>query len=122
MTHMIKKIKSCPSCEQEMVISELKCPKCDLRVKKDISLCPFCLLNEDDYEFLLVFLRTQGRITDMEKALNTSYPTIKSKIDDLLKSLKLSPLVEADDPIEALSRGKISVDEAVGILKQRRKK
>jgi hypothetical protein len=58
----------------------------------------------------------------MEKALNTSYPTIKSKIDDLLKSLKLSPLVEADDPIEALSRGKISVDEAVGILKQRRKK
>ena len=119
---MIKKIKACPSCEQEMLISELKCPKCDLRVRKDISLCPFCQLNEDDYEFLMVFLRTQGRITDMEKALNTSYPTIKSKIDDLLRNLKLSPMVDTVDPIEALSSGKISVDEAVSILKQRRKK
>jgi len=119
---MIKKIKICPSCSEEMVISELKCPKCDLRVRKDISPCPFCQLAEEDYEFLMVFLRTQGKITDIEKILNISYPTIKSKIDDLLRSLKISPYEDTQDPIEALAQGKISVDEAVIILKQRRKK
>ncbi len=105
-----------------MVISELKCPKCDLRVKKDFSPCEFCQLPEDDYEFLKIFVRTQGKITDIEKILGISYPTIKAKIDDLLKNLKLSPIEEKQDPLDALSQGKLSVDEAVAILKQRRKK
>ena len=105
-----------------MVISELKCPKCDLRVRKDFLPCEFCQLSEDDYEFLKIFLRTQGKITDIEKILGVSYPTIKSKIDNLLQNLKLSPLEEKGDPIEALAKGKLSVDEAVAILKQRRKK
>ncbi|MCK4250210.1 DUF2089 domain-containing protein [candidate division WOR-3 bacterium] len=116
------KIFNCPSCGEKMVISELKCAKCDLRVKKDFSPCEFCQLPEDDYEFLKIFVRTQGKITDIEKILGISYPTIKAKIDDLLKNLKLSPIEEKQDPLDALSQGKLSVDEAVAILKQRRKK
>jgi hypothetical protein len=116
------KILKCPSCGEKMVISEIKCPKCDLRVKKDFSPCEFCELPEDDYEFLKIFLRTQGKITDIEKILGASYPTIKMKIDKLLKNLKLSPIETKKDPIQALAQGEITVDEAVAILKQRRKK
>ncbi len=105
-----------------MVISELKCPACDLRVKKDFPPCEFCQLPEDDYEFLKIFIRTQGKITDIEKILGISYPTIKTKIDDLLRKLKLSPVEGKNDPIEALAQGELSVDEVVTILKQRRKK
>ena len=116
------KILTCPSCNTGMVISELKCPECDLKVKKDLMPCEFCQLSEDDHEFLKIFLRTQGRITDIEKMLGISYPTIKTKIEKLLTALKLSPLQGNEDPIEALAQGNISVDEAVTILKQRRKK
>ncbi len=105
-----------------MVISELKCPACDLRVKKDLSLCEFCRLPEDDYEFLKIFLRAQGKITDIEKILGISYPTIKTKIDNLLKKLNLAPVEGKKDPIDALADGELSVDEVVTILKQRRKK
>lgn len=122
MSYMIKKIKDCPSCGHELIISELKCPNCDLRVRKDFSPCLFCQLSDEDYEFLLIFLRAQGKITDMEKTLDASYPTIKIRIDNLLKNLQLSPFEDAGDPIDALARGKISVDEAVSLLKQRRKK
>jgi len=105
-------------------MSELKCPKCDLRIRKDFESCDFCSLPEQDHEFLLVFLRAQGRITDMEKVLGVSYPTIKAKIDSLLKNLNLSPIAaeEEHDPLEALAQGKISVDEAVAILRQRKKR
>jgi hypothetical protein len=119
---MEKIISKCPSCGEIMVISELKCPKCDLRIKKDFTPCEFCQLPEDDYEFLMIFLRTQGRITDIEKLLGFSYPTIKAKIDNLLKNLSLSPVEEKQNPIEALAKGQLTVDEAVAILKQRRKK
>lgn len=118
------KIFNCPSCDEQMVISELKCPKCDLRIKKDFEACQFCQLPEDDFEFLKIFLKSQGRITDMEKLLGVSYPTIKGKIDSLLKSLGLSPIAteEEIDPLDALAQAKISVDEAVAILKQRKKR
>ena len=118
------KLFNCPSCNEKMVISELKCPKCDLRIRKDFESCDFCSLPEQDQEFLLVFLRAQGRITDMEKTLGVSYPTIKARIDSLLKSLHLSPIPadEEHDPLEALAQGKISVDEAVAILKQRKRR
>ena len=43
-----------------MVISELRCPACDLRIKKDFTPCEFCQLPEDEYEFLKIFLRTQS--------------------------------------------------------------
>lgn len=119
---MPKRIIQCPICAEKMVISELRCPKCDARVKKDIVLCPFCQLSEDDYDFLQVFLRTQGKITDIEKALNISYPTIKTKIEHLLKTLNLSSYSEEPDPIDALADGKISVEEAVALLKQRRRR
>jgi len=119
---MPKRIINCPLCSEKMVISELRCPKCDARVKKDITLCPYCQLPDDDYEFLQVFLRTQGKITDIEKILNVSYPTIKTKIDNLLRALNLSPYADEQDPIDALSEGKISVDEAITMLRQRRKK
>ena len=68
------KIFNCPSCDERMVISELKCPKCDLRVQKDFSPCEFCQLPEEDYDFLKIFLRCQGKITDIEKTLGVSYP------------------------------------------------
>ena len=106
------------------MISELKCPKCDLRVKKDFEPCEFCQLSDESFEFLKVFLRTQGKITEMEKVLGISYPTIKAKIESLLKELKLTPFETLDNtnPIDALAQGKLSVDEVVVILKQRRKK
>ncbi|MBE0431985.1 DUF2089 domain-containing protein [candidate division WOR-3 bacterium] len=118
------KLFNCPSCSERMVISELKCPKCDLKIKKEFEVCEFCRLSEEDHEFLIIFLRTQGRITDMEKVLGVSYPTIKSRIENLLKNLGLSPVAgDTDtDPLEALARGEMSVDEAIAILKQRKRK
>lgn len=115
-------ILKCPSCTASMVISEIKCPKCNLRVKKDFQPCVFCQLPDDDYEFLKVFLSTQGRITEIEKLLGISYPTIKNKIEHLLNQLHLTPIATEHDPLDALAQGKISVDDAVTILKQRRKK
>ena len=48
--------------------------------------------------------------------------TIKAKIERLLEKLRLSPVEADQDPLEALAQGEISVDEAVAILKQRRKR
>ncbi len=104
-----------------MIISELRCKGCDLRIKKDFQPCDFCQLSDEDYEFLKIFLRTEGKITDIEKVLGVSYPTIKARIEHLLKSLNLTPIGEAVDPIDAIAQGTMSVDEAIAILKSKKK-
>ncbi len=118
---MIKKIKNCPVCGGRMFISELRCSNCDLRVKKEFLPCEFCQLPEEDYEFLKIFLRTEGKITDIEKILGVSYPTIKARIEELLKKLNLRPFDEPLDPIDGIAEGKLTVDEAISILKSRKK-
>lgn len=118
---MIKKFNNCPFCGETLIISEVRCPRCQLQIKKDIPQCEFCKLSEEDYEFLKIFLRTQGKITDIEKILKISYPTIKARIENLLKSLNLKPIEEAIDPIDAIAQGRLSVDEAIAILKGRKK-
>lgn len=104
-----------------MFISELRCSNCDLRVKKEFLPCEFCQLPEEDYEFLKIFLRTEGKITDIEKILGVSYPTIKARIEELLKKLNLRPFDEPLDPIDGIAEGKLTVDEAISILKSRKK-
>lgn len=91
-------------------------------IQKDFEPCEFCRLSDDDHQFLRIFLSTQGRITEIEKLLGISYPTIKNKIENLLHQLHLTSITTEDAPLDALAQGKISVDEAVAILKQRRKR
>ncbi|MEO0164510.1 MAG: DUF2089 family protein [candidate division WOR-3 bacterium] len=118
---MIKKIQKCPICGGGLVISELKCVNCDLKMRKDFALCEFCQLPEEDYEFLKIFLKTEGKLTDIEKILGISYPTIKAKIETLLKRLNLVVYKEPIDPIDGIAEGKLTVEEAIAILKSRKK-
>jgi hypothetical protein len=42
-------------------------------------------LSDDMLHFLMVFIHCGGKISDMEKALGVSYPTVKAKLSELQK-------------------------------------
>ncbi len=118
---MNKKILECPSCGEKLLINLLKCPKCSLSIQGDFRSCEFCQLPEEQFEFLKIYLRCEGNIKHIEKVLGISYPTVKSKITELLSILKLSPLEDNIDIYNAIADGKITVDEAVEILRQKKR-
>lgn len=103
------------------MIGELKCSSCGIAVKGDFEICEFCRLPKEQHEFLRLYLRCEGNIRKIEKVLNISYPTVKARIEELLKSLKLSPIEDDTDVYDAIAQGKMTVDEAVEILKQKKK-
>lgn len=45
--------------------------------------------------FLEIFLRCRGMLSSIEKELGVSYPTVRAKLDQLLRALDLDPIREA---------------------------
>jgi len=79
-------------------------------------------LDDEDKEFLVEFLRSRGNIKEVQGRLGISYPTAKSRLDRLLKNLKLyeeeKNSMSKEEILEKLEKGEITADEAIALLKE----
>jgi len=111
----------CPSCEGKIVITELCCADCKTSIRGNFNLPDFsCLSREEEY-FLRVFLAARGNIKEVERQLNISYPTVKSKLENMLSKLGLGDLRKEVkkrrlEIVERLERGEVSAQEAIKLL------
>ena len=109
----------CPSCRAPMVITQAQCSQCPVTLDGAFTPCPFCCLEDEQAHLLRLFLSTRGNLREMGRSLSLSYPTVRSRLEDLLFTLglvdarNLSPLAV----IRALRDGKVSVDEATKLLR-----
>lgn len=84
-------------------------------------------LSRDQLAFAETFIRARGIIKTAEAMLGISYPTVRSKLDDVIATMGLSP---SDDAIAGdarreqreilaeLAEGRISPEEAHGLLRR----
>jgi len=119
----------CPVCGERLSIIKLGCPKCSTAIEGDFQPCEFCRLPEDDLEFAKVFIKCRGNIKDVEKELGISYPTVRGKLDSVIRGLGFEvssrPAAQENEAKEAarndildqLSRGEISAKEATEKIK-----
>lgn len=112
----------------ELVVTELTCPESGVTIKGNFEIPKLARLNPEQYQLLETFLRCRGMISTMEKELNLSYPTIRSRIDGLLQALDLQPVKEIKSKgksiedkrkiLEQLEQGKITAEEAKARIKE----
>ena len=78
----------------------------------------FALLPKEHLDFLRLFVKTRGNLK--ERILGVSYPTVRARLDALLKALGYEEDEGKDrlEVLEALRRGEISVEEAVARLRE----
>ncbi len=118
---MKKMPTNCPACNAPLAISELKCSKCDTVIRGDFPISSFLLLQEEDQEFLTIFLRSRGNIKEVQERLGISYPTAKNRLDKVLVALGLRESEEKPgkkEILDALERGEITAKEAVKLIKE----
>jgi len=77
----------CPKCSAHIRIARYHCPSCDTSVNGDFSGCSFCLLDDEDRLFALVFIQTEGNMKDVERLMGISYPTVKARLAKLNNTL-----------------------------------
>ena len=47
----------------------------------------FALLPKEHLDFLRLFVKTRGNLKEVERILGVSYPTVRARLDALLKAL-----------------------------------
>ncbi len=117
-------LKSCPVCGNALTITRLHCPSCDTTISGQFYQGRFSNLTPEQWDFLEVFIRTEGKIKHMEPILNLSYPTIRNRLHEIIRALGYEPgpiappLSEETrrDILERLDRGEIDAAEAMRLL------
>ena len=84
---MKKIISRCPVCRNDLAVTRLKCNSCNTIIENNFRLSKFDYLSDEDLYFTETFIRCRGNIKEVEKALGISYPTVRSKLDTVIKEL-----------------------------------
>jgi hypothetical protein len=93
-------ISTCPVCSNELAVTRLQCRSCGTSLEGDFSVGRFGRLTREQLTLLESFLRSRGNLREMERELGISYPTVRSRVEALVRALGFGPRAEADDADE----------------------
>ncbi len=106
-------ISTCPVCEGELAITRLHCRTCGTALEGEFGVGRFGRLSREQLTLLESFLRSRGNLKDLERELGISYPTVRGRIEALLRALGLADGEAApEEPLEADAPNPSSDDEA----------
>lgn len=83
-------IATCPVCADELTITRLHCRSCGSALEGEFGVGRFGRLDREQMRLLESFLRARGNLKEMERELGISYPTVRSRVDSLVRALGLS--------------------------------
>ena len=104
-------ISTCPVCSSELAVTRLHCSSCGTTLEGDFSVGRFGRLSRDQLALLESFLRSRGNLRDMERELGISYPTVRSRVEQLVRSLGFGPRGD-DDPTDDATAAAAAGDAA----------
>lgn len=123
----------CPMCEAELVVTHMRCQQCGTGLEGVFHLNKFDRLSREQLRFVDVFIKNRGVIRDVEKELSISYPTVRSRLDDVIRAMGYDAAGEAaeepavatptSDPeqrrrvLDRLQSGEITADQALALLR-----
>jgi hypothetical protein len=89
-------ISTCPVCSNDLSVTRLLCRSCGTALEGDFSVGRFGRLNRDQTLLLESFLRSRGNLRDMERELGISYPTVRSRVEALVRALGFGPRLDEE--------------------------
>lgn len=125
---MRKILETCPGCGSNLDVTQLNCPECEIVITGRFIPTRFCHLTPENLHFAELFIKLRGNIKDMERELGISYPTVRNRLNEVIRDLGF---VTEDEPVEdegerenrqeiltLLGEGKMDVNEAVERLRK----
>jgi len=118
----------CPVCGGEFIITEVQCRECDSVIRGRFQTGQFSQLTEEQLAFVELFVRNEGKINRMESELGLSYPTIRNRLHEVIRSLGYEPgedefsglsEEERKKVLEDLDSGAIDYEKALSLIEEK---
>jgi len=104
-------IATCPVCAGELAVTRLRCGGCGTTIEGEFGVGRFARLTRDQTTLLESFLRSRGNLRDMERELGISYPTVRARVEALVRALGFGPRDEADGAVATAATAAAAADE-----------
>ena len=113
----------CPVCHDNLLVTRLVCRNCGTGLEGRFTMGPLLQLTPEQLHFVEVFLRCEGKLNRVQEELGISYPTVRSRLVEVIRALgyEVGEEQEGEDEhrqkvLERLARQEISSEEAFRVL------
>ena len=113
----------------QVEIDRVRLVETGVAIEGPFTLPPLAQLPAEDQVFVAAFVRCHGSIKQMEQYFGVSYPTIKNRLNRIGSQLSFveieqgsdseSPVRSRREVLDRLSRGELTVAQALEQLKER---
>ncbi len=114
----------CPVTGEPLEVTRLECPTSGVKIEGRFVPNEFALLSAEHLEFMRLFVKVRGNLKEVERILGLSYPTVRLRFENLLKSLGYEAYEAIEDSqsertevLNLLEQGEISAEEATTRLR-----
>ncbi|MCD6103347.1 MAG: DUF2089 domain-containing protein [Thermotogaceae bacterium] len=122
---MARVMAKCPVCGENLVITEFSCSSCGTTIRGRFELDEFFRLSPEQLNFLRIFIKARGNLSELQKELGISYPTARSRLESIVRTLgyeakEIEEEREVDNLLDKLEKGEISSQEALEQIRRLR--
>lgn len=118
---MAKLVSQCPSCSGRLAAIRLACESCGTQLEGQFDLPLLLRLSPADLAFVTEFVRCSGSLKEMAKLTNTSYPTVRNRLDEIiaqLTELERGVQKRRHEILDALENGRLTAKAAEAQLRK----
>lgn len=116
-------LTACPVCHDDLLVTRLVCRNCGTALEGRFTMGRLFQLPPEQLHFVEVFLRCEGKINRVQEELGLSYPTVRSRLDEVIRALGYGVDQEREagderrqEVLERLARREISSEEAFQLM------
>lgn len=111
-------LEKCPVCDGKLITTDYQCEDCGTHISGYFKGSKLSKLSKEDLEFIEIFVMNRGSIKEIEKVMGISYPTVRNKLDNVIKALghKIDSEHSRMEILETLDEGQITAEEATEML------
>jgi hypothetical protein len=111
----------CPVCGERLTVARLHCRGCSTSIEGQFDPGPLGRLTVEQLTFVETFVRCEGKLNRMEREVGLSYPTLRSRLADVIRQMGYpvgpEPLPVSDEErhrvLDLLANGEIDSAEAM---------
>ena len=117
-------LMTCPICEHRLTVTRLHCRNCDTTIEGHFETGRMGQLTAEQLSFVETFLRCEGKLNRVEGVLGLSYPTLRSRLSQVIQAMGFDVGPEQADTsdeqrhqiLDELASGQISSEQAMELL------
>jgi hypothetical protein len=117
-------LMTCPICEHRLTVTRLHCRNCDTTIEGHFETGRMGQLTAEQLSFVETFLRCEGKLNRVEGVLGLSYPTLRSRLSQVIQAMGFEVGPEQADTsdeqrhqiLDELASGQISSEQAMELL------